>query len=219
MISEDLIKSEVERAEIDTGRKFLRQTWIAYVSDWWSYFTPLSLPYGNISIDSIYYYSEDDTEYLLSTDIYGYAPGMRASNGYVYKKQDQDWPSVTLRDYRPIKITFQCGWHYGDGWEADTVVALDTIVVPTSLIGLAYKCTANGTTDSTEPDWPLTLGETVVDNTVTWTCVGETLPPALRRAILIGILDSYDQPGDLLFYPNKNLLDVRMNLIQKWRLL
>ena len=40
--------------------------------------------------------------------------------------------------------------------------------------GYAYQAGGNGTTNSNvnnEPTWPATLGQTVVDNDITWTCV------------------------------------------------
>ena len=64
-------------------------------------------------------------------------------------------------------------WNY---WEADTVVAQNTIRVPSILNGYRYKCTAvagDEESGSTEPTWPETPGETVTDNDLTWTCLGD----------------------------------------------
>lgn len=64
-------------------------------------------------------------------------------------------------------------WSY---WEADTVVAADTIRVPSILNGYRYKCTSRAgdfESGSTEPVWPETPGATVVDNDLTWTCLGD----------------------------------------------
>ena len=64
-------------------------------------------------------------------------------------------------------------WNY---WEADTVVAVDAIRVPSILNGYRYKCTAvagDEESGSIEPTWPETPGATVVDNDVTWTCLGD----------------------------------------------
>jgi len=56
-------------------------------------------------------------------------------------------------------------------WAVSTAKVLGDYVVPTTFNGWRYECTVAGTTDDdTEPTWPTTEGETVVDATVTWTC-------------------------------------------------
>ena len=58
-------------------------------------------------------------------------------------------------------------------WEAATPYAEGDIIVPTTgkETGFFYECTTAGTSHATtEPTWPTVLGETVVDNTVVWTC-------------------------------------------------
>lgn len=61
-------------------------------------------------------------------------------------------------------------------WAADTVTTIGTRVVPTTNNGYVYEATARTgdfkTHATTEPTWPLVLGNTVVDDAVTWTCVG-----------------------------------------------
>jgi hypothetical protein len=39
--------------------------------------------------------------------------------------------------------------------------------------GYVYSSPNYGTTGTTEPDWPTTIGDTVSDNGITWTCVAE----------------------------------------------
>ena len=53
-------------------------------------------------------------------------------------------------------------------WEATTVYGLGQKVVPTTLNGYVYEVTVAGTSDSGEPTWPTTLGNTVTDDSVTW---------------------------------------------------
>jgi len=54
-------------------------------------------------------------------------------------------------------------------WAGTTAYALGVFVEPTTPNGFVYKATAAGTSDGSEPTWPTTEGDTVVDGTVTWT--------------------------------------------------
>lgn len=67
-------------------------------------------------------------------------------------------------------------------WVADTVTALGALIKATTSPTYFYQATAVAsdakTHASTEPTWPTTVGATVVDDAVTWTCVG-ILSPAL----------------------------------------
>lgn len=55
---------------------------------------------------------------------------------------------------------------------ASTTYAVGANVRPTTANGLKYICTTSGTSGATQPTWPTTIGATVVDGTVTWTCAG-----------------------------------------------
>ena len=44
------------------------------------------------------------------------------------------------------------------------------LVQPTTNNGYIYQCTTAGTSGGSEPTWPTTIGNTVADGTVTWTC-------------------------------------------------
>lgn len=62
-------------------------------------------------------------------------------------------------------------------WAADTVTTLGTYVHPVTPNTYFYKCTARTgdfkTHSTTEPNpWPTTAGATIVDDAVTWTCMG-----------------------------------------------
>ena len=64
-------------------------------------------------------------------------------------------------------------WTY---WPANTVITVNSIVVPSILNGYRYKCTAvagDEESGSTEPTWTETPGATVTDNDVTWTCLDD----------------------------------------------
>jgi hypothetical protein len=75
-----------------------------------------------------------------------------------------------------------------DAWQADTAYSLNAYVLPTTKNGYRYKCTTAGTSDSSEPTWPTTIGATVNDNTAVWTCeaVTSTIPAMHEWLIALG---------------------------------
>ena len=54
-------------------------------------------------------------------------------------------------------------------WQASTLYAEGDFVEATTLNGVVFECTSGGTSDSSEPSWDTTIGNTTSDNTVTWT--------------------------------------------------
>ena len=90
-------------------------------------------------------------------------------------------------------------------WQGSTVVVAGQTTVPSVMNqnGFYFTGTA-GTTGGIEPSWPATVGATVVDGTVTWTCTGttasysaiktdnvETIRAALVQAIHAGTVGTY----------------------------
>lgn len=61
-------------------------------------------------------------------------------------------------------------WGGGNGFGPSFTFAAGSMVSPTDPNGFAYVTAAGGVSGTTEPTWPLTVGLTVVDGTVTWTC-------------------------------------------------
>ncbi len=59
-------------------------------------------------------------------------------------------------------------------WKPSTAYTADSngYAYPTVLNGYVYQANAAGTTGTTEPTWPLTIGGTVTDGSVTWTNAG-----------------------------------------------
>ncbi len=55
-------------------------------------------------------------------------------------------------------------------WVASTAYIVGQFTKPTTENRHSYKCTAAGTTDSSEPTFGTTNGGTTTDGTVTWTC-------------------------------------------------
>jgi len=68
-------------------------------------------------------------------------------------------------------------------WIADTIYASGDIVKATSYDGRRYICSVAGTSDSIEPSWDTTIGNTTVDNTVTWTCYDAWMKQGIVTAI------------------------------------
>lgn len=66
-------------------------------------------------------------------------------------------------DYSPL---------HAPPWRPSQVWATNKVATPTIANGFVYDpaITSTGTTGATEPVWPTTPGNTVVDNLVTWTC-------------------------------------------------
>lgn len=60
-------------------------------------------------------------------------------------------------------------------WTAATNYAVGNRVIPTVVNGYYYEVTADAGSShaTTEPTWPTTIGSTVVDQDITWTCSGE----------------------------------------------
>lgn len=55
-------------------------------------------------------------------------------------------------------------------WATGTSYLLGNWRVPTRYNGYMYSASVAGTSGTSEPTWPTTIGQTVTDNTVTWTC-------------------------------------------------
>jgi len=64
-------------------------------------------------------------------------------------------------------------------WAVATAKSVGNRVVPTVSNGYYYEVTATSgvapytTHATTQPTWPISIGTTVVDNELTWTCMGE----------------------------------------------
>jgi D-tyrosyl-tRNA(Tyr) deacylase len=75
-------------------------------------------------------------------------------------------------------------------WAIGTAYTVGQQVVPLLLNGYIYECTVAGTSHAgTEPTWPTTLGQTVLDNTARWRCeLAETVTNGLVSNITITIV-------------------------------
>jgi hypothetical protein len=71
-------------------------------------------------------------------------------------------------------------------WTPLTSVSLNAYRYPKRPNGKAYKAAIAGTTGATEPVWPTTVGQTVVDGTVTWICDTDL---ELESPFMIGLVN------------------------------
>jgi len=173
------------------NRVFCRQTWNLYIDKFPSV-GEISLPYGQLqSVIHVKYTDSNDSESTFSTDYY--SVDTNSEPGRIVLNYGESWPTDTLRTNNPIEIQFICGYFAGDRWSHTTAKLSGTYVEPTTRYGngLVYQAGGNGTTSSAEPTWPGTVSGTVVDNDITWTCVGKSVPMQIRQAILLIVADTY----------------------------
>ena len=73
-------------------------------------------------------------------------------------------------------------------WVALTPYILGDYVWPTTFNGYRYACTTAGTSGATEPTWPTTIGGTVNDGTIVWTCIAlaSAIPEQHEELIVLG---------------------------------
>lgn len=60
-------------------------------------------------------------------------------------------------------------------WAGSTAYLVGQIVRPTTGNGFVYLVNTAGTSAVGEPSWPTTIGQTVTDGTVQWTCIGRAV--------------------------------------------
>ena len=80
--------------------------------------------------------------------------------------------SGRLRDYllyRPAPAPYD---GRSDAWAPSAVYAAGAFVRPTTANGFRYQAGSGGTSGTTEPTWPTTIGDTVTSDGITWTCAG-----------------------------------------------
>lgn len=85
----------------------------------------------------------------------------------------------------------------GTHWEASNAYVLNDEIRPVPSNGYVYEATTvTGNSGAAQPTWPTTIGGTVVDGGVTWTCVGQY--STLNAAHMEGY-DLNGDPGGKLF--------------------
>ena len=103
---ERLISVARRYCEQVSGRAFITQTLEGGIPKW-PVDGVIRLPYLPLSsVTSIKYTDSDGTEHTLANTVYG----VDTKLGLIYLEEDQQWPSVTLRRYDPITITWVSGY-------------------------------------------------------------------------------------------------------------
>lgn len=65
-------------------------------------------------------------------------------------------------------------------------VTSPSFITPARVNGYVYRCTTSGTSGTTEPTWPTTIGNTVNDGTAVWTCYGLASIATIANNTIIG---------------------------------
>jgi len=70
------------------------------------------------------------------------------------------------------QITYVVPWarYLRYRWRPEHRITAGTYIAPTRSTGFEFECTMSGLTGHREPAWPSTLGATVRDGSVEWTC-------------------------------------------------
>lgn len=72
-----------------------------------------------------------------------------------------------IPNYLPEWVTGN-GYHVGD--QVVSVAQYGDAFIPLVRNGFIYQCTVAGNSGATQPAWPTTIGQTIVDGTATWSC-------------------------------------------------
>ena len=107
-------------------------------------------------------------------------------------------------------------------WAASNSYSVGDIVRASTLqaSGLVFRCTTAGTSDSSEPAWATTLGNTVTDNTVVWTAIASAFeelaqiaPSAIVELFEMTLDDTLHGSTDTFRWHNGANADVNGNIV------
>lgn len=70
-------------------------------------------------------------------------------------------------------VTYTAAASWGTSRAASTAYTLGKVVRPATSNGFLYRASIAGTTGSSLPTYPTVIGTSVVDGSVTWTCMGK----------------------------------------------
>lgn len=224
------IGSAIENFELSANLKIAKQTlkWMPWrfgnQDDSEAQGRIMRVPFGKTANVEIKY---DDTDGLERTfsDTEWNLIGAENTNSMIALTADAEWPTDVQEDYPyPIRITFDCGWPIGDSWEATTAYVSGDIMIPTfqnrMARNMAYECAVGGTSGGSEPTLTTTIGNTGTDGTVTWECIGQTVPYDIFVACLCMGAQRMRQAGITLERdPNYNILAMNFDHVVTQRML
>lgn len=156
------------------------------------------------------------TEVKLDFTCYNFAPHMAAlanrgtanalSAGAVVDEEVTAWPETMVPfafqpDSSVAPVVESKDGKTAAVWAASTAIATGAYRVPTVANTYYYKATTGGTSGSSQPTWPTTVGGTVTDGGVTWTNMGKIVKVAgtdyvlSRSGILMTAAAGCCEPG------------------------
>lgn len=90
-----------------------------------------------------------------------------------------------------------------NAWGTVTAYAAGEIVTPSATNGYRYRAVVDGTSDVAEPAWPTTIGDTIIDGTVTWLCDATNVLDGGERQVVVP--SSSLEPGFTRYVVEANL--------------
>jgi len=185
-----LIMAATSEVEQYLHRRLVTQTWKYYL-DCFPSVDYIRLPFGRLqSVTSVKYTDSDGDQSTFSSG--DYIADTVSEPGQIVLGYEEVWPTVTLYPNNAIEVIFVCGYYIGSTWAVGTAYAAAAQVMPIAENGLVYSSSGGTSHAATVPDWPLTVGGAVVDNDITWTCLGIAIPEPIRHAIKIHISDMFE---------------------------
>lgn len=120
------------------------------------------------AIDRVTYNNANDTTGIVGIEVhsYGWGPDHPSVNNGLGLRITLDVVGRTVQNSAPA-------WQK---WQASTAYSQYDIRIPTTTTltegysGFYYVATTGGTSGAAEPTWPTTVGATVTDGSVVWTC-------------------------------------------------
>lgn len=99
-----------------------------------------------------------------------------ASDFKTHATTEPVWPTIVNFEITDDAVTWKCAGYYTlvlDAHATTTAYTLGQRVQPATANGYMYECIVAGTSAGSAPVWPLVVGNTVVDGTVTWQNISE----------------------------------------------
>jgi len=213
------ILTAVYFAENATFRRLVSQTWNLYLNSWAGHdpnrYFPRGfyIPFGQLQSVSHIKYTDTDEDQTTWADT-EYDVDTYDEPGAVVLAYNKSFPAASLYPTNPIEVQFVCGFYQGSLYVVSTEYSEDDLIVPTTGNGFVYQAGGAGTSDTAEPTWPRTIAGTVVDNDITWTCVGRAVPATIKQAILLSITEMYSIREVTMLNVSVNKLDTIGNLLR-----